>query len=96
MRSVILIILGMFCVGCISVADINQNLPNNEFKTFEYHRSASGWVKDIVAKNAKKEDNKLVIEEITVDSSYPWVSFMVVIEGYSVDIEDTIEKSPTE
>lgn len=76
----------IFCfsfIGCaVGIHDLNEIIPKAEFKSFEYHRSASGWDKDIEATNSKIDGNGVVIESLTLKSAYPGVSFSILLEGY--------------
>ena len=100
MRRILLNVLfsGLLCglfsglfFGCVSSNDLVNIIPNNSFDTFEYHRAASGWTKDIIAEGAKVTDDELSVDSISIKSTYPFVSFDIRMKGYTREIDKSTE-----
>lgn len=85
----ICLVLSCCISSCSTIAqELANSLPDSGFQSFEYHRSASGWTKDIEAKNGAINDGILTIESLIFKSNYPFVTFDVKIEGYTQTVKE--------
>jgi starvation-inducible outer membrane lipoprotein len=78
-----LLLFSLGLCGCQSVTKQLQQVPSVEFESFSYHRSGNVTSASIVATNAKKTDDKLEIEAVSIQQNYgPFLSTNIELRGY--------------
>ncbi len=92
-----IILLLTFCIlisGCGGATkitkgynDILAQLPTNEFKKFEYHRSGMYSSAHIIAKDAAKDGDLLMIDSFYMQLNYGPENLTVSVEGYIREVE---------
>ncbi len=87
-KKLILILLTLTLSGCATSSYLNK-LPDFEFEEFEYHRSGNTTSADIVAKNAVKDGDLLLIEEVVIKEDWgPFFNANIRIKGLSRAIQE--------
>ena len=88
MKKLILctVLCTFLCTGCIT--GLLNKVPNNEFTKFVYNRTGNVTSARITAENAKKVDDSIVAESLSIQENWrPAISFDVTIEGYKRTME---------
>ena len=84
----ILIVCLLLISGC-SMKGLIAEIPTNEFKEFRYHRGGNATSATIIAREAIKEGNLLMIQTVDITADYgPFASFTLFIEGLIIDTEE--------
>ena len=82
LTSLVLATLMAGCQGC-SMKSLLNEVPDGEFKNFEYHRAGNGTSAGITASNAAIQDGQLTIEQLSIKADYgPFVNFNIKLEGW--------------
>jgi hypothetical protein len=77
-----LAIAALLFTGCAGIDLINE-VPQAEFKRFEYHRGGNCTSAHITAIDSKLVDGVLEIGEIQIQADYgPAVNWNITLEGY--------------
>lgn len=79
-----LIILSLLILpACSNVSRSLNNIPNAEFKTFEYHRAGNFSSADIVVNGAKIDGKLIKFDEVRITEDWgPFFNISVKIEEY--------------
>jgi len=67
--------------------DLIKQIPTNEFKKFEYHRSGMYSSAHIIAKDAAKDGDLLMIDSFYMQLNYGPENLTVSVEGYIREVE---------
>lgn len=91
-----LLVLSTFLLSsCASVTKQLNQIPNTEFQSFSYHRSGNVTSASVIATNAKKENDKLSIESISIQTNYgPFLSVNLELRGYKRDVPSVMNSAP--
>jgi hypothetical protein len=82
MKYLFLLLFPFLLFSC-SGKSLLHEIPNAEFTKFSYHRAGNMSSLHIEARNAKMDNNEIVIESVTVQADYgPFVNFNIRLEGY--------------
>jgi hypothetical protein len=84
----IIIIIAILLTGCVNIEEAIKKVPNNEFTKFTYSRQGNVTSATITATGAKKEGDKIKIEDFHMTLNYGVVTWDVMIEGLIVNPEE--------
>lgn len=93
--NLILVLSTFLLSGCTSISSSLNKIPNAEFQSFSYHRTGNVTSASVMATNAKKENGKLSVEAISVQTNYgPFLSVNLELRGYKRDVPSVMNSAP--
>ena len=78
-------LIAFLLIGCVNLEKAIKKVPNNEFTKFTYSRQGNVTSATITATGAKKEGDKIKIDDFHMTLNYGVVTWDVMIEGLIVN-----------